>query len=371
MTKAMRSALIALAVLAAAAQARASAGGAPAQDHPSAPLWHDIGHREQRRAHDLMQQALAELREANRQLPSDWRSVCNHTLGPGFGAESLSALRGRERALRELARQALRRRAHIDAALVRLKRARALAPDDPEILYTLGRVLMLWEQPAPLYRCASERRDQEAAQVMQELRRRHPTFMAEAVAFDLAVLLTRQGKFAEAASSYAEAIALALDGGETAVTRMNLAEVTMLAGDLDRALEHYERALQMTGGGRDYLLALWGHAVALDRMGAHDGALQDAQKAVAAEGGHMQVLRSEGVFFEPEHEIDYYEGLGHEALSTQPDANRGAELLAAAASFESFIASAGDAGAFTPAARADLERIKTELHALQGKSPSH
>jgi tetratricopeptide (TPR) repeat protein len=343
---------------AAAASSAASAGSLPEHAHRSAPLWRDLGHQSLRRAHDLLEQALSALREANRQLPSDWRAVCNHTLGPGFGSESLGALRGRQRALHELARQALRKRAHVEAALIRLQRAVALAPNEPEILYALGRALMAWEQPGPPWECSSQRRDQEAIGVMEQLRRSHPSFAAEAVRFDLAVLLTRQGQFAEAANAYAEAISLALDQSDTAVMRANLAEVTMLAGDLERAVEHYDRALRISTGGRDYLLALWGRAVALDRMGEHDSALTDAQKATEGEAGHMQVLRSDGVFFEPAHEIDYYEGLGHEALAGRPDAERRVELAASAASFQAFIAAAGAAGPFTPAARASLERVQ-------------
>jgi hypothetical protein len=77
----------------------------------------------------------------------------------------------------------------------------------------------------------------------------------------------------------------------------------------------------------------------------------------------MQVLRSEGVFFEPEYEIFYYEALGHEALARRPDTPRGPELAAAAADLRAFISASGDAGAFTPAARASLEHIESELRA--------
>jgi tetratricopeptide (TPR) repeat protein len=286
-------------------------------------------------------------------------------LAPGFLDESLTALSGRARALRELARQAVRKRAHMDNAVARLERAVQLDPDDPEVLYALGRVLMMWEQPGPIYLCSSQRRDEEATAALQKLRRLHPDFMAETVTFDLAVLLTRRARFADAARAYADAIALALDGNETAVMRANLAEVTMLAGDLEHAVEHYERALRIANGGRDYLLALWGLCVALDRLGEHDAAQVNAQKAIEAEVGQMQVLRSDGVFFEPEHEVYYYEALGHEALAARPGADRAQELATAAASFRAFISAAGDTGAFTVAARASLERVQAELHALQ------
>jgi tetratricopeptide (TPR) repeat protein len=278
-------------------------------------------------------------------------------------AESLSAVRGRSRALRELRRQAVRKRVHLDNAIVRLERAETLAKNEPEILYALGRALMAWEQPGPPYSCASSRRDRDATSVLQKLRLVRPDFLADAVAMDLGVVLTRSRHFPEAARAYADAIALAIDGSETAVLRANLAEVTMLAGELEPAIDHYQRALKLASGGRDYLLPLWGLCVALDRLGEHEAALDNAEKAVTAEGGHMQVLRSEGVFFEPEYEIFYYEALGHEALARRPDTPRGPELAAAAADLRAFISASGDAGAFTPAARASLEHIESELRA--------
>ncbi|MFI5308655.1 MAG: tetratricopeptide repeat protein [Polyangiales bacterium] len=354
-------------LLALVAPSAARAGRDALAEHAKASLWRGLGHAGERRAQDLFRQALAELRLANRQLP-DWVSVCSRTLGPGFGGDSLPSLRGRARALRELSRQALRKRAHVEAALVRLQRATELDPESPEILYALAEALMHWEQPGPTWRCESQRRDDEALQTLQRLQREHPSFQADEIAFELAVLFARLQRFAEAGQAYAQSMTLSLDHGETSVALANLAEMTMLAGDLEGAVEHYGRALRVASSGRDYPLALWGRAVALDRLGEHDAAMQDAQKATETEGGHMLVLRSDGVFFEPPHEIDYYEGLGHEALAARPDADRAGELAAAAASFEAFIAAAGDSGPFTAAARASLERIQTARRALPART---
>jgi tetratricopeptide (TPR) repeat protein len=361
---AMRFALIALAFALCAQSVPARAGSTQRAEHVSAPLWREVGRPGHKRAHALLEQALLHVHEGNRQLPSDWRALCNHTLAMAFRDEGLLPLAARARALRELARQALRRRAHLDSALVRLRRAAQLDPDDADVQYTLGRVLMAWEQPGPAWTCSAERRDQEASDVLLALRAHHPDYMPDVVAFDLAVVLTRRGQFAQAAQAYADAIALGLDGEETAVMRSNLAEVTMLSGDLEGAVAHYERALRTTSGGRDYLLTLWGLAVALDRLGEHESALAHARKAVDAEGGRMQVLRSDGVFFEPEHEIHAYEGLGHEALAARSDADRALELSAAAASYRAFIDAAGSNAVFSTAARADLDQVEAALRTL-------
>jgi tetratricopeptide (TPR) repeat protein len=365
----VRAALLAAAALAIWQTSAAALSDPPGRDRVSAALWRELGHPGQRRARDLLRQALLQEREASRQLPGDWPSLCRRAMSPGFGDESLGAIRGRTRALRELARQAVIRRARLDSAIARLRIAVELAPDDPEILYALARVLLKWEEPGPLWGCTARRQDEEAIAVLEQLRRQQPQFAQSAVAFDMAIVLTRTGRFAEAAQVYNEAIALALDPGEAAVMRSNLAEVTMLSGDLEGAIAQYERALRAAGGGRDYLLPLWGMAVALDRLGEHDAALQNAGKAVHAEGGRMAVLRSDGVFFEPEHEIHYYEALGREALAARPEADAARELAAAAASWRSFAAAAGETGSFAAAARANLERTERALQALRTKRP--
>ena len=342
----------------------ARAGGREQQKREKAALWRELGTPGQKRALVLLEQARARFLEGGRQLPADWRNLCTNTLTLTFGDEGIAALGARARALRELSRQALRKRALLDGALVRLRRAIALDPRDPQLSYALARVLMAWESPGPLWSCSSERRDEEAASVLQQLRAAHPDFMPETVAFDLAVVQTRRALFAEAAQAYADAIALALDAEDTAVARANLAEVTMLAGDLEGAVVQYQRALQAAHGGRDYLLALWGLAVALDRLGEHDAALEQARKAVDADAGRMQVLRSDGVFFEPAHDLHAYEGLGHEALAARPDADRSLELTRAAASYRAWLDAAGDAHAFAAAARSDLERVQAALRTL-------
>jgi tetratricopeptide (TPR) repeat protein len=334
----------------------ASSGGAV--ERASAPLWSELGRPGHRRARELLRQALAASRRARLEVRSDWRSLCMTAFEDG---DSLAMLRGRARAARELLGQALRRRAHLDAALARLERAARLAPRDPEIAHALGRTLLAWEEPLAVGRCAVKRRDGEAIAVLARLRREHPEFLPDSVSFDLAVLLTRQRRFAEAAAHYAAAQAAALDREDAAVMLTNLAEVTMLGGDLEGAVRHYERALARASG-RDYLLALWGLAVALDRLGEHARALELAGKALHAEGGRMAVLRSDGVFFEPEHELYYYESLGHEALAIAESAapQRARELALAAVSLRRYLAADAGESVFGAAARANLANLELE-----------
>jgi tetratricopeptide (TPR) repeat protein len=362
----IRISALALALVFVLSSATSASVGPRVVERASAPLWSELGRPGQRRARELLHQALLASRRARMELPSDWRAVCMRAFAEG---DSLAMLRGRARALRELLVRAMRRRAHLEAALSRLEAARALSPRDPEIAYALGRALLSWEEPVGLQNCSVKRRDEQAIAVLSRLRREHPEFSPDSVGFDLAVLFTRSRRFAEAAAHYAAAHAVALDREDGTVTLTNLAEVTMLGGDLEGAVRHYERALSRTSGGRDYLLALWGLAVALDRLGEHARALELAGKALHAEGGQMPVLRSDGVFFEPEHELHYYESLGHEARAGAADSekDRAGELALAAVSLRRYLAADPEGSLFGPAARANLARIERAQRQAPGQ----
>ena len=190
-----------------------------------------------------------------------------------------------------------------------------------------------------------------------------PAFHASDVAFERALLLSRAGRFADAASAYEHAISLSLDTRETPIARSNLAEMEMLAGRLETAVTHYERALALAQDPRAQLLAKWGLAVALDRSDEHERALEHVRRAVEAEAGAMGVLRSDGVFFEPAHEVHYYEALGLEALAEKAGADRKRTLAVASAAWRAFLAGACQRGAFTDTARRNLERIERMLAA--------
>jgi len=341
----------------------AASVSAQAPQHTSAPFWSELSDAGRTRAKQLISQARVHVALADRAQSTDWLTICRRTLARPLPGDSARARSGRMRALRGYLRKALERRAHIDNAIARLQAARALRPDDPDVLFTLTRVLSLWEQPGPLWGCDAERRDAEAAQTLEHLRRIDPQYLSSDVAFELGVIHTRARSFRKAAVAYARAAALALDHDNVAVTRTNLAEVTMLAGDLDGALLQYERAIELADGGREFLLAVWGLAVALDRLGEHDAAVEHARRAVSAEGGRMRVLRSDNVFYEPPHEINYYEALGHEALSLLDEDRAEPERQAAIASWRAYLAGAVQWKSderdvdFRAAAAANLERL--------------
>jgi tetratricopeptide (TPR) repeat protein len=314
------------------------------------------------RADQLVRQATDRLREALRAAPSDFHTLCEHARALRSALDEQTARAGRRRALAVLARQTVQRRAYLDDALARLRDAQRMEPSNPEIVQTTARALSLWEEPQSLDSCRVRRRDAEAIAAFEQLASLDPTFAASDVAFQLGLLLTRSHAFEAAAAAYARAIVLSFDARDVATAQGNLAEVIMLAGDPARALPHYERALKLAQGGRDYALVLFGAAVALDRLGEHEAALEKAMAALDAAGRSLSVLRAPGVFFEPDYELQYYEALGQEALARLLPETRALALDAAMAGYRAFLEHAESGNPYRVSAQLNLDQLSSELH---------
>jgi len=353
-----------------AAPAWAHFGGDQGERRVSADLWASLRRPGLERARQLQLAAEEEERQALRQLPDEWSRICRHALSPQGEELSIAMLRGRLRGLKSLLRHALERRAHLDGALTRIERAVALDPENPELLFTWARMLQFWENPSSLTGCRSERRDEEALAVYARLRELDPEFMPASVAASEGILLTRLSRYGDATEAYLRAIALSLDPERSANSHYNLAEVSMLDGQLERALAHYRRALDVAREPHLQLLALWGLAVAYDRLGEHQAAIEHARKASYADGRQLRILRSPSVFFVPRHELHYYEALGHEALADAAESpeQRITALQAALRSWHAFLAAAGPEGAFAADARDNLRRLQVALGAQRDKT---
>jgi tetratricopeptide (TPR) repeat protein len=204
------------------------------------------------------------------------------------------------------------RRLAVESALARFARAVELAPSHREARLFYGKALAFWELRSDTG--AVHGRGPEAIEQLLALRALDPLYEAGEVAFQLGVLHTRAGDYAAATREYEHALALHDDGGDQGTLLGNLAEVTMLQGDLARALALYQRAARTSEGGTR-VLALWGSAIALDRLGDQPAALLEARRASAQDRAPLAVLRQSGVFFVPAYEVHYYEGLGALALA--------------------------------------------------------
>ncbi len=272
-------ALVSASTLRAAAQSSEAVHG-PA----SAPFWRAARNPDQKRAETLIRQGRAQL----------------------YPAMGLSMLAGPD--------AASHRRAAVENAITRFELARRLLPRDPEVLFMTAKALALWERRSSGGRI--EKRSREAVVRFSELRAVDPGYEAFQVAFELGVLYTLEGAPERAAAEYERALSLRIDEGSPSTVLSNLAEVTMMAGDLERAVELYERAV-VEGNGDDRILSRWGLAVALDRLGEHSEANAQAERAIHDDQRPLGALRQSGVFFVPPHEAYYYEGLGLLALALE------------------------------------------------------
>lgn len=203
------------------------------------------------------------------------------------------------------------RRVAIENAAARFERAVELSPDHLEARLLLGKALAMRDLGSGAVLAP---RNQAALAVLEELRARAPLYEAEEVALQLGNVHMRAGDFAAATREYARALDYASDEDDQAMLLGNLAEATMMGGELSGALGLYERALRV-GQDESRVLALWGAAVALDRMGEQGDALAHATRALREDRAPFAVLRQSGVFFVPSYEAYYYEGIGALALA--------------------------------------------------------
>lgn len=249
--------------------------------------------------------------------------------------------------------------------ITRLRLARIHAPDDPEIVYQLG-IALADGIPMRAHRSADQRIG-EAIETFEHLRRLDPGYETFDVGTELAILYTRRGEFRAAMDEYERALPEALDDAALGVVLANYAEVSMEAGDLVGAVDRYERALahEARVGQSSHGLALiaFGLAVALDRLGESEPAIERAHQAVMAAGGTLDVLTSSEVFFEPPEELRYYQMLGELAIArfASTPAERIAHLAQALAHVRRFLDEGGADGPYAEVALARRQAIEAEL----------
>lgn len=307
-----------------AAPAEGQSSGDP-QSRPEvrSEFWRDIAQPGYRRARSLLRQATVQTRLARR------------TQGPI-------------------------RRARVENALDRLQRAARLAPEDPEILYWLGTATAMWERIGRDGQ--AERRTLAAINMFHRLRRLDPTYQSENVAAELGILHTRTMNYEAAQREYARAVAHALQPSLLGTTYYNYAEVTMLSEDLDAAVARYQRAIDISHDPRTRVLALFGQAVALDRLGEHRQAIEVTKQALLESDGSDDLLRDNDVFFEPAYELHWYEALVHEARADNEPEQRAQHLGEARRSWLRYLRGArGSSAPWLPIAEEHLERIEAAL----------
>jgi tetratricopeptide (TPR) repeat protein len=129
----------------------------------------------------------------------------------------------------------------------------------------------------------------------------------------------------------------------------NLAETEMMLGDLDNAIIHYRRTLEIDQNVAHY----FGLAVALDRD--EQGSQARAILRTFGLGGVLDMekkIRSGDVFYVPEGEVYYYLALGYDAIGVNDQAKQ---------YYDAFLTS-GAHPQFAPRARANREALAHRPH---------
>lgn len=213
----------------------------------------------------------------------------------------------------------------------------------------------------------------------------HPA--AERAWLNLAFACGHLGDHACERRAYLEVLRHATEEPARLTPTLNLAETEMHLGNLREAVEGYREAMRLASRlpSRDSpALAAWGLAVALDRSGDRVGAEREARFALQLEQsagyrprGGLSVLRSQGVFFFPDYEVYWYEGLG--ALAQARAAKSAAEAVAllrdAERAYGRFVQGAErsrEPDRWLAIARARLAAVKVEREAAEkrrGREP--
>lgn len=141
----------------------------------------------------------------------------------------------------------------------------------------------------------------------------HPA--AETAWWFLGVACGHVGEYACEHEAYVALLRLRTEDHRRLTPMLNLAEVEMHMGRLKDSIAQYQETLRTAARlptDETTPLAQWGLAVALDRSGDRAAAEREAGRAVELERSmHREgLLHSSGVFFHPDYEVHWYDGLG-------------------------------------------------------------
>jgi len=193
-----------------------------------------------------------------------------------------------------------------------------------------------------------------------------PSLTKARVLNTLAIALARLARHEEEIAAYDQAIALEPEPAAQAVLRANQAEGFMAQGQILKAIRGYRAALDATptwllnvGGGAT---TMWGLAVALDRSGDLQAALEQIGRARSYDAGD-DALRSSNWFFVPPYDEDWYAALGHwqRARALEPtDNERLVAYDAAVAAWRSYMNRAPMEDQWLPLAAVRLQSCERE-----------
>jgi tetratricopeptide (TPR) repeat protein len=229
-----------------------------------------------------------------------------------------------------------------------LEGAHAEHSPDVRLRYDLGVVYLLLGADDPVYY-------KRAADVLRSALAEAPDHpLAESGWANLADACGHLGDNECERHSYTSLLALTTDefamgGPRRGTAVLNLAEAEMHLGHMKESIEGYREALRLgTRYPYDGLaqLALWGLSVALDRSGDRADADKEVLRVLEMDSfasGKSALLRDRLVFFYPDYEIHWYDGIGASALARKPSATiaeQARHWKEAEESFASYVAGA-------------------------------
>jgi tetratricopeptide (TPR) repeat protein len=233
-------------------------------------------------------------------------------------------------------------------ALLLLQKALLLEPTDVEARVWLGE----WMSRPELGSAALS----QAVKELQQARRDDATGSWDfEIATQLGIVLSHLGRFEDAVGEYDRALRL-LPGEpdsllfpsrhQQATLLSNSAEALMAMGKLGQAIRRYSQAEHIDTGDQGALHAL-GLAVAYDRDGQVQKSHEALSRSLAADPG-LRVYQGDEVFFVPDGDRYYYDGLIAEGLGNRDEALR---------SFRQFTTELPKSR-YTPRAREHLEELQ-------------
>jgi len=176
--------------------------------------------------------------------------------------------------------------------------------------------------------------------------------------------------------SYLKSLEWQTEDARRLTPTLNLAEVEMHLGNLKDSVALYEETLRMSGrlgANTTNALAEWGIAVAYDRTGDRNAAERAAKRALEISHSiRRDVLHEQGVFFYPDYEVFYYDGLGAVSLARNAASAHDAAIFWALAErkFEQYVKGAeakNPKDRFLGAAKARLASAKAEREKAEKK----
>ncbi len=190
---------------------------------------------------------------------------------------------------------------------------------------------------------------------------------------DLAIVYARLGDHNKEALAYTRALELEPHAETRAVLLANRAEGFMVLGDILRAVRGYRQSLAATPSAVAFRLSVttrWGLAVALDRSGNLDGAMQRIAEARSYDPTDRGI-NGPSWFYVPSYDDRWYQALGHWSharQAKQPEV-RATQLRSSIRAWRQYIELAPSSDHWRALAERRLRQCECELSRLMARKP--